>query len=42
MRCVWGWPGFGWKMYGVIGARQRWFFGLSRNIMPQPEASPAE
>lgn len=30
MRFVWGWPGWGWKMYGVIWRKSQAFVGVSR------------
>ena len=30
MRFLWGWPGWGWHMYGILGKNNMWFIGLSR------------
>jgi len=31
-RFVWGWPDYGWRMYGVIYNKSSWFLGLSVRI----------
>lgn len=32
VRFVWGTPGWGWRMYGLLclESKKMWFFGLSR------------
>jgi hypothetical protein len=30
MKVLWGYPGWGWQMFGLIGKENKWFFGLSR------------
>ena len=29
LRLVWGWPGWGWRLYGVIYKGSKCFLGLS-------------
>lgn len=30
MRVLLGYPGWGWKMYGLLGKENKWFFGFSK------------
>ena len=30
MKVLWGYPGWGWQMFGLIGKENKWIFGLSR------------
>lgn len=34
MKIIWGFPGWGWRMYGVISLRKghMWFLGFSSQI----------
>ena len=29
MKLLFGTPGWGWRMYGLLGKDQKWFFGLT-------------
>ena len=35
MKILWGYPGWGWKMYGLASFEpgKQWFLGYSKNIM---------
>jgi len=30
VKVLWGYTGWGWKMFGLIGTENKWFFGLSK------------
>ena len=34
MKLLWGYPGWGWKMYGIASLKpgNMWFFGFSKQL----------
>ena len=41
MRLLFGYPGWGWKMWGILGKENRWFVGFSMQER-KPEESNAD
>jgi hypothetical protein len=39
MKIVWKYPGWGWRMYGLLNTTKHpyWFFGFSKTIGREPK-----